>query len=442
MIRPAGIAGTIAMVGVAAAACAPACAKPVRHGLIVERVVMVMRHGVRAPLAGEVPPRTRTSAPWPRWPVAEGRLTSHGAAAIAVQARAERRWLAKLELIKAGTCPPQSAIRIWTNTANRTIATGGSFAHAFAPGCGLFVGHLSPGAIDPLFEPLRMPCSGFDARSAITDINRFNGGVDRLTARQRPALRLLDRVLGCGRHGGCDPGGTAAVTRSADGSGIDLTGSVRTASGTAQVLLLQYAEGMPLVKVGWGRADAHTIRRLGVLHAALFDVFSRPPYMTAYQAGPIGRHILAALARRKGPKLELLVGHDTNVTALAAALRIPLIEPGYAIGDVAPGGTLVFEVLRDVRNRRRYIRLSLHSQSPEMIRTLGKAVTRTVVPIPGCSSGTRFCPLRRFNGMLARGLAPPSGSAIQLSGQRLGCGDGGAWRRCSQSPATAAAASR
>ena len=196
------------------------------------------------------------------------------------------------------------------------------------------------------------------------------------------------------------------MTRSADGSGIDLTGSVRTASGTAQVLLLQYAEGMPLAKVGWGRADARTIRRLGVLHAALFDVFSRPPYMTAYQAGPIGRHILAALARRKGPKLELLVGHDTNVTALAAALRIPLIEPGYAIGDVAPGGTLVFEVLRDVQNRRRYIRLSLHSQSPEMIRTLGEAVTRTVVPIPGCSSGTRFCPLRRFNGMLARGLAP------------------------------------
>ena len=410
MIGLAGIARMVAMAG-AVAACAPACARPVHHGLIVERVVMVMRHGVRAPLAGEVPPGTQTSAPWPRWPVAAGRLTPHGKAAIAVQARAERRWLAKLELIGAGTCPARSAVRIWTNTADRTVTTGEAFANAFAPGCGLVVGHLGPGATDPLFEPLRIPRSGFDARSAVADINRFNGGVDRLSARQRPALRVLDRVLGCGQHGGCDPGGTAAVTPSADGNGIDLAGPVRTASGTAQVLLLQYVEGMPLAEVGWGRADVRTIRRLGALHAALFDVFSRPPYMTAYQAGPIGRHILAALARRTGPRLELLVGHDTNVTALAAALRIALVAPGYAIGDVALGGTLVFEVLRDVRSERRYVRLSLHSQSPETIRTLGAAVNRTVVAIPGCSSRAGFCPFPRFSGMLAARLATPNDGA-------------------------------
>ena len=41
------------------------------QGLAVERVVIVMRHGIRAPLAGEVPEGIRTAAPWPRWPVSK-----------------------------------------------------------------------------------------------------------------------------------------------------------------------------------------------------------------------------------------------------------------------------------------------------------------------------------------------------------------------------------
>lgn len=369
---------------------------------------MVMRHGVRAPLAGEVPPGTRTAAPWPRWPVEEGRLTPHGAAAIALQARAERGWLAGLGLIGGRGCPARGAVRIWTNTAARTIATGEALAQGLASGCGLTAGHHGADAVDPLFEPLRARPAGFDARAAVADIVRYTGGIDRLAERQKPALRLLDQVLGCGDAAGCDPGGVAAVVPTADGSGIELTGPVRTASGTAQVLLLEYAEGLPPAQVGWGRADAGLIERLGTLHAALFDVFTRPPYMTAFQAGPIGRHILAALARREGgPKVEFLVGHDTNVTALAAALQVPLAAPGYAMGDVAPGGALVLEVLRAGRSADRYVRLSLHSQSPDTIRTLGTAVTRTVLAVPGCSTPSRpLCPLPRFSRLLAARLAP------------------------------------
>lgn len=368
---------------------------------------MVMRHGVRAPIAGEVPPDTRTSAPWPHWPVAESRLTPHGAAAIALQARAERAWLTNRGLVGASGCPAASAVRIWTNTADRTIATGEAFAQGFAPGCALAVDHRGAGEVDPLFEPLRAHPAGFDATVAVADIKRFVGGIDRLSERQRPALRVLDRVLGCGGSGGCDPGGAADVVPAADGFGIDLSGPVRTASGTAQVLLLEYVEGLPLSEVGWGRADADTIRRLGALHAALFDVFTRSPYMSSYQAGPLGRHILATIAERGGPKVEILVGHDTNVTALAAVLRVALIAPGYAVGDVAPGGALVLEILRDRHSARRFVRLSLHSQAPGTIRTLGAAVTRTITAIPGCATRWRQpCPLPRFSRLLAARLAP------------------------------------
>ena len=40
---------------------------PARKGLTLDRVVVLMRHGVRAPLDGEVPHGTRTARPWPIW---------------------------------------------------------------------------------------------------------------------------------------------------------------------------------------------------------------------------------------------------------------------------------------------------------------------------------------------------------------------------------------
>jgi len=52
-----------------------------------------------------------------------------------------------------------------------------------------------------------------------------------------------------------------------------------------------------------------------------------------------------------------MVGHDTNVTALAAALHVDLKAPGFARNDVAPGGALVVERLRDTRSGERFIHL-------------------------------------------------------------------------------------
>jgi 4-phytase/acid phosphatase len=149
----------------------------------VERVVMIMRHGVRAPITGEVPADTRARGVWPTWPVAPEVLTLHGADMIRQVARYDRRWLTSTG------CPPAGSVRIWTNTAERTIATGRAWADGLAPGCALPVGHLDADRVDPLFEPLRARATAFDARQAVAAINRHTGGVDALTARHDGAGR-------------------------------------------------------------------------------------------------------------------------------------------------------------------------------------------------------------------------------------------------------------
>ena len=183
-----------------------------------------------------------------------------------------------------------------------------------------------------------------------------------LARRHDAALAQLDQVLGCtSTEGGCVLAGTPAISASADGRDLVLTGPIRAASGIAQVLLLQEVEGLPRKSVGWGRADLETLTEVGALHAALFAVFTHPPYMAAHQAAVLGREVLASLSS-DGPRLTIFMGHDTNVTALAAALRVDLKAPGYATNDVPPGGALLIERLRDARTGARLVRVSYRTQ--------------------------------------------------------------------------------
>ncbi len=130
--------------------------------------------------------------------------------------------------------------------------------------------------------------------------------------------------------------------------------------------------------------------------------------MAAHQAGPLGRRILASLTAPAGPALDLLVGHDTNVTALAGVLRVDLVAKGYAANDVAPGGALVLERVRDTVTGRRGVRLLYRTQSPAALRTLAPGVDGVRLPIPGCTTAPgAICPLDRFVTMLSGRLAPP-----------------------------------
>lgn len=392
-----GIGGVCLGVGVLVASMAHAAPSQ----LVVERAAMVIRHGIRAPLDGEVPSGTRTAAPWPTWPVAESRVTPHGVRALEIVAAQDRALFVSKGLISANGCP---AVRIHSNSSDRTIASGAAYANGFAPGCHLAVDHRPIGTIDPIFEPLRAGATTFDPALAIASINRDTGGMAVLANRHRVALATLGRILGCAQpDNGCVPTDAPAVTPSADGREIVLAGPIRAASGVAQVLLLQEVQGLPRNDVGWGRVDLATLQQIGTLHAALFAVFTHPPYMAAHQAAVLGREVLGALSS-PGPRLTVFMGHDTTVTALASALRVELPAPGYATNDVPPGGALLIERLRDRQTGARFVRVSYRTQSPAALRQLGRETSLTTLTVPGC--GTALCPAARFARVLTAHLAP------------------------------------
>ncbi|WP_010545958.1 histidine-type phosphatase [Sphingomonas elodea] len=366
----------------------------------IERVVLLMRHGVRSPLVGEVPPATRTGSPWPRWRAADEQVTPHGSAALLALGRGDRRWLAATGLIPAKGCPAPTAIRIWTNSSPRTIATGHAYAKGFAAGCTLAVGHRPEGTNDPLFEPLGAHPAGFDAARAVESILAYTGGAEALTRRHAAGLALLEQVLAC-PEAPCSPIEPASIAASADGHGIDLKGPIRAASGTAQVLMLQYLEGLPMAQVGWGRVTPAQLATLGSVHGALFDVFSRPPYMAAFQMAPTVDRIAADLTAPDAPAFDLLIGHDTNVAALAAVLGVPVRAPGFAADDPAPGGGIAIALVRSADGTGA-VRLWYRSQSAADIRAARDRIAWMPLRLDGCDEGTEHrCPLPRFLRRLA-----------------------------------------
>lgn len=88
-------------------------------------------------------------------------------------------------------------------------------------------------------------------RSIVDHGYRETGGMRELVRTHRSALALLDRTFGCEPSGrDCLPASTPDIHAARDGHDIVLSGPIRTSSGIAQVLLLEYLEGMPLADVG------------------------------------------------------------------------------------------------------------------------------------------------------------------------------------------------
>lgn len=393
-------------------------------GLVLEKVVMIVRHGLRAPLEHEAPVGDMAQEPWPQWPVEQSMMTARGLEGMRLLGVYDRQAYAARGLFPAADCPASGAVRIRASTSPRAIASAGAMAEGFAPGCVLEVQHGAPGTRDATFDPRGAGAVSYDGAAAVASITAYTGGIRALAERHRDAFRTLETVLGCRGEGIAEPCDILAEPSVLEPSPTDPTsftfeGPIQTASGTAQVFLLQYAEGFPADQVGWGRADAAAVEAMGPLHSLLFDVHVRSPYMAARQSAVLGRRVLASLADPSGAKLDLVVGHDNNVNGLAAVLDVAFKVDGYSPMDATVGGALVFELLRDPASDRRYVQVFYQSQTLEQLRALTPLSVQSPpaylpLPMPACEAEGAaapggLCTLERFSDIVMSRLAPLDG---------------------------------
>lgn len=356
-------------------------------GLVrVERVVMLMRHGVRPPTKDPAMPAGTAAAPWPSWSVPAGWLTLHGAAAIQLLGADDRRRFIAQGVLSADDCGATRNVRVIADSDERTIATADAYAAALAPGCPVAVEHRPQGQKDPLFDP--MPTAEPDQEPAdLVDKTAGPGGLAAVEERARPLLRRMNQVLCGGAGPGCGLDTTRSGVAAAPG-GAKLHGPLAGGATAAQILLLEYLEGKPAAQVGWGRADATTIADLSQLHSIEFGLVARPVPFARRRLSNLAPLIGAALSNAKGAAITTVIGHDTDVAALAGLLDVHWQVAGAANDDPLPGGALMLEIVVD-REGQHLVRVRYRAQTVEQIRGLTPLTAQErpredVVPIEAC----------------------------------------------------------
>jgi len=375
-------------------------------GLAVDRVVLLIRHGVRPPTKAPPMPAGVAADPWPSWPVAPGWLTPHGAEAVGRLGGWDGARLRRLGVLPATGCPATGAVTVVADSDQRTIATADAWLAALAPGCAIPSRHRPQGEDDPVFSgdgSVDPAIANAELAAAIGP-----GGIAAVEARFHPLLARLDKILCGAATSGC--GVSAAPSRilpAGAGKRPKLEGALDRASTAAQILLLEYGEGKPMAEVGWGRATAGDVAALSAFHALEFRLLARPPHVAAAHLAGIAPILVEGLTGSAA--VTLVSGHDTNVANLGGLLDVHWQVPGIAADDPAPGGAIVLERLRDAKGAL-YVRALYRSQTLEQIRSAGplgaEAPYRAVLAIPGCAArGIRgLCTLAQFEAKLAPAL--------------------------------------
>ena len=365
----------------------------------LERVVLVVRHGVRPPTQSNAALAKYAAQPWPEWPVAPGELTPHGGETVKLVTRAVRAAYVRHGLLPATGCAPSGAVTVWADNADqRTRESGRIFAETVEPGCGLearwspatgrdpiFTGvtDAGPCKIDPALVPPSPPPSPAEAA-------RLHLAVSRLQAILAPDA--------C--NGGAGTCFTQPAAPAAGGAG-SMSSLFPATAGLAEDLLLEYVDDKPTIEVGWGRASAADIATVMALHERAFALIRDNAYVTDRRAATMARIVLAAMDGRpvdggpqSGPDVKLLAlaGHDTNLAWMGGVFGVDWALPGNP-DFTAPATTLAFEVWKD--GARRYVRPVVYYGTLDQLRTLSPPAGEALpLAFKDCASGPKgSCPL-------------------------------------------------
>jgi len=380
--------------------------QPAGTGDELRAVIVLSRHGVRAPLASEIRGSVYNARPWPAWHEATGVLTEHGSAALRLMGAWYKARYAGILSGSGGACDPQT-IYAEANTSQRTVASAKALLEGL--GCQIDVSVKPAGQANPLFGP------GAAADQAEPEklANAIRGrlGVQPAwwtRAFTEPLTEMRHVLLDCSGTGpDCEKSKASllsapAIVEAATGRGlVTVDGPVAMGADFAEHFLLQYTEGFPMEKVGWGRVSRPVLDRLMEMNTRYHDFVLRTPYYAQIAGSDLAFRIKATLEQaaaareitgalgKPEARFILLDGHDSNLTWLGGLLRMDWLLPDQTFNATTPGSAIVFELRRN-RSGELSVRALFISQTLDQIRFL-KPLEGTEQPavapvfIPGCS---------------------------------------------------------
>jgi 4-phytase / acid phosphatase len=393
--------------------------------LQLEQSVLFMRHGARSP--NQTPEQLAPSStrPWPKWPVAAGELTEHGAALVRDLGGYYRQQYAAAGLLPAKGCPAVGSVAAWADSSARRISLSAqALLDGMFPGCGLKVANASAADPNPFHAGALDACPASPRKAHAAVLSAAGGDVDRAAETVRAGMKRMQAIMqvrfgvNCADNApSCGLDGMANAVE--DGSdGPKLEGGLKLATTIGENFYFEYVQGMPQRDVAWG--EAATPEALAPLlgpRNLYLRLLHHKPYLAALDGTPVARAMLAALdddsaAAPKPARLVAFVGRDIHLASRAGMLGVEWTLQDQPDNN-PPGATLAFEVLRNPADGKRYARAVLYYQTLQQMRA-GSALdpahppSRLVLKIPDCADDAvdGACPLPVLRERLASALAP------------------------------------
>ena len=365
-------------------------------------VVIVSRHGVRSPTWDTVRLNQYSAQPWPDWGVAPGELTPHGRDLVKIMGAYYREWLTGARLYSRTGCQDASRIYIWADSEHRTVDTGRALAESLLPGCELAIHSQPEGGRDPIFTGYGTPDPELEARALR---ERLGPQPEKLVADHACALAVLQFVL-TGETGMPGKLMETPIGVSVKGKSVALTGPFATGSSLSEDFLLEYANGMTSLDLGWGRLTKESLFSVLELHSVYTDLTRRTPLLARVHSSNLLAHLLCSMEQavsgkpvpgalgKAGDALLVLSGHDTNLSNISGMLGLSWHLPGYQPDDTPPGGALIFSLWRDAVTgvysvKTQYIAQTLDQMRNEERLTMVSPPASQDVPIPGCKAASQ-----------------------------------------------------
>lgn len=377
--------------------------KPILDNLILEKAVIMMRHGVRSPLKMTPEMIAITPDKWPDWPVPNGYVTKKGVHLITQLSQAYYQRLQIQQLMPKRGCPANKEVFVWANNTERTIVTGKAFLFGLPAGCHGTFYHAPITQNEPLFNPIKAAVCKLDTDKAIESVTQAaNMPIDAFDQHYQHHFEPTSEVLQFSKSSAClhsdSPNHCEIANLIPTHIEFDnyhmlkIKGALGELSSISELFLLQNAEGM---QAAWGRI--HSMQQWHQLlwfHTMKANLSERPFYIASHLAAPLLdtiAHLLndqplphSPIKEPKQYKLAVLVGHDTNIASIAGALNLSwqlIDQPDLT----PPGGGLVFERWRKPDGSKMVKLKILYQTMPDMRAGLGHNILMESIDIPNCT---------------------------------------------------------
>lgn len=325
----------------------------------VKKIVVLMRHGIRAPNQTMKKLNEWSNREWPVWSVPPGHLTGRGRELLKAfwqQYRFEEPF--KSLLFGNNSCITRKDVFIHADISERTQASAAVFASAVAPECELPYFITTNKDLDPVYHPVRGAVCKSSRGKAEDDVTTMvETSFKRLAEEYSDQLRFVNELLGpipkvtCQGYGIGDTCQLidlpARVNFTNSGRTINLRGAMGIKATLIQNWLLESAE-WPDRDPGWGLITPDRLAELLVARSAIFNILNRMDGYSRDRGSAILNDITGSLlsthhdSKVNEAKLVMYMGHDTNMAHISELLGLEWDLDGWAYNDIPPGSFLQF----------------------------------------------------------------------------------------------------